>query len=700
MTTPLDTPLVRARPASGDDCRTSAELEHRVAAPTARLLRALLLGGGLAVLAGCPALQLGQVPCESSLDCPTGFGCGSNGTCSQGLPESQLTVTPAKLTVDAGSSTSFTAKLNGKVFTDVTWTVDTEGAGTIDASGTFTAAKDLSGSRKTKVSAALKRHPSLKASASVTVLRADNSKYWVMSYFQNGELPKSPEQDALHLAYSADGLTWTPLAPATPEFQLADFGSNRLRDPFILRKQDGTFVLLATDWTRTTSSADYWTSPSPNLVVADSTDLITFTNPRLLQVTPVVEPDGLPMHAWAPEAFYDADREQYGILWSGNDARDVNRIYVSYTTDFVTLANPEPVVFFDPGYSVIDATLVRTEEANFLLFKDESDNSGGVGTGTGKDVQIARSTSLVAGSFTRWSPDYITRGTNQSTRVATEGPFVIKPPQVNTWTMCVDRFVASAGSFDCWSTSDLSAAPSGWTHLPAGTFSLPPNAQHANTVRVSQAELDALIEHYGKVPVVKIKSTTVDSTGHPLYLVHSWFHGIVTRDDDTGFGQLATDFFFQKWPSLGRPTDSTLVSFGSSEWPGRWLRVNSASPTAWPTGDAATRCNKAEELRLVPVADRHHLLSFDPLESTSAYAMDATFKVVPALNGVSSMVSFKWCGDSKDGTCTDVADPRYLCHSYSQVFAYRASEPCGVDATHPLSPEGVKDAMSFTLVPQ
>lgn len=655
-------------------------------------------------LIGCPVLQAVQVPCESSLDCPTNFGCGSNQVCSQGLAESVLTVEPAKASLGAAASTAFTAKLDGQTTTNVTWSVEGALAGTINGSGVYTAPSGITAVMKVKVWAALKRHSDLKASASLTIAPPDNTVAWVMSYFQNGSLPKNVAQDSLHLAYSTDGLEWTPLAPRTPAYRLTNTGSNHLRDPVLFRKQDGTFVLLASDWTRSYTSADYWSSPSPDIVVADSADLITFTNLRLLRVTPIQDTDGIPMHAWGPEAFYDPDLGQYGIIWSGNDVNNVNRIYVSYTMDFQTLVNTDPIVFFDPGYSVTDATLVRTDARNYLLFKDASDNNGGPSTGSGQDIQIARSasTELTPGSFTRWSPAYVTRGGAQSTRTAAEGPFVIKLTQVTGWTMCAN-LNAPDDSFGCWSTSDVDANPLSWTRLSSKAYAMPPKAQNASTVRVTQAELDALIASYGTLGTVKIKSTAVDVSGRPLYLVHSWFHGIITFDTDTASGQLATDFPFSMSPSLALPNDAAFVSFESPGVPGRWLRVNSTKPNAWVSGEALTRSNQSQYLSEIPEDKKNHLLWLDAFESTTAYAMDATFKIVaPALNGDSSMVSLMWCGESVNGTCGDIADPRYLCHSYFQVFAYHATDPCGVDPNHPgsTSPDDVKKAMSFTLVGQ
>jgi hypothetical protein len=303
--------------------------------------------------------------------------------------------------------------------------------------------------------------------------------------------------DSLHLAYSTDGLHWTRLGSGGPAYQLTGKGTNHIRDPFLLRKQDGSFVYIATDWTLSNNDSNYWNNPSSKILVADSKDLIAFTNARLLTLTSLKGAGGKNMHAWAPEAYYDPIGERYAIVWSGNDSADRNRIYVSYTKDFQTLVSQDPQVLFDPGYSVIDGTVTSWNGSSYLFFKDETDNNGGSTTGSGKDIQVARaaSESLTPGSFTRWDPAYIPRGTSQGTRQATEGPFVIKDPKRELWYLYAD-FYTQGGIFGCWRTADLNAKPSSWTRLAQADYSLPAGVRHANTVRVTQAELDALTAHY------------------------------------------------------------------------------------------------------------------------------------------------------------------------------------------------------------
>lgn len=196
---------------------------------------------------------------------------------------------------------------------------------------------------------------------------------YAMAYFT-----ESPTMAAanygLHLAVSTDGLNWTPLNQNRP-VATPTLGSRGLRDPFILRKQDGTFVVLATDLNGTD-----WAYQSQYLHVWDSANLRTFSNYRLLKV------HSLATHAWAPEAYWDAARGQYAVVYSAVVGGH-NVLMVNYTGDFVTASSPQ--VFFDPGYDAIDGNFVTAGGVNYMYFKNNT-NSTLLGT---------RSTSLNPGSF-------------------------------------------------------------------------------------------------------------------------------------------------------------------------------------------------------------------------------------------------------------------------------------------------------------
>jgi hypothetical protein len=495
---------------------------------------------------------------------------------------------------------------------------------------------------------------------------------WVLSYFGNNQ---DLQSDSLHLAYSLDGLKWTELNGGLSVYQLSGFGSNQIRDPFIVRKLDGTFVYLATDWTLAQNDSNYWNRPSGKLVMVDSPDLITFTNPRLVTVTTLRGPNSSQMHAWAPEAFYDTEKGQYAILWSGNDTSNTNRIYVSYTDDFEFIASDpaNPTVYFYPDYTVIDASLLRATDRNYLFFKDESAG----------DIQIARSTttSTAPGAFTRMSPEYVSRAMNQDVSQGTEGPFAIQAPNQNTWYLYADRY-SRGGVFGGWKTANLNTAPSFWTEMSSTEYSFPPGVRHANVVRVTQAQLDKIIAHYGETRVLRIR-TTYSEGNSPFYVAHSWYHLMITYLGDTAHGQLTNDFRWRAVPGLADPADPALVSFIPVGFPDRYLRINSANPGLYPDCTSAAPPNPANRgtaLCEVPSSQQNHLAWADAYVDSDTFRSDATFRKVPALNGDSQMVSLQWHGDST----------RYLRHFQYQIFATPLSPSPAIDyaeASFALEPE-------------
>jgi hypothetical protein len=176
---------------------------------------------------------------------------------------------------------------------------------------------------------------------------------FVMSYFRT-------KREALHLAVSRNGYNWRPLNRNRP-ILTSPLGTKTMRDPSLFRDREGYFHLLTTDGWRSTS-----------IIHARSDDLIHWRDMRALPVMA-----GVPgaRNSWAPEAFYDEEKRVYRIIWSSTvspkgprDLRD-HRIWSATTEDFREYGHPHP--FFDPGYSVIDATIRRRGDNYVMAFKDE-----------------------------------------------------------------------------------------------------------------------------------------------------------------------------------------------------------------------------------------------------------------------------------------------------------------------------------------
>ncbi|MYM35420.1 family 43 glycosylhydrolase [Duganella sp. FT94W] len=185
---------------------------------------------------------------------------------------------------------------------------------------------------------------------------------YLFTYFiQNGE-------DGLHLAASTDGYHWDKLGNGRSYLTPTVGAARLMRDPCIVRGPDGIYHMV-------------WTSgwKDQHIGYASSTDLLHWSAQRAL---PVMAHEPGTLNAWAPEIVYDAPRGEYLIFWSStvpgrfaqtagtSEDKYNHRIYATTTKDFVTFTPTR--LFYDPGFSVIDATFVRANGQQHLLVKDET----------------------------------------------------------------------------------------------------------------------------------------------------------------------------------------------------------------------------------------------------------------------------------------------------------------------------------------
>ncbi|MFE9067225.1 glycoside hydrolase family 43 protein [Streptomyces violaceusniger] len=420
---------------------------------------------------------------------------------------------------------------------------------------------------------------------------------YAMCYFTESTSLGEGTDYGLHLAVSTDSLNWTPLNQNNPVVT-PTAGALGLRDPFLMRKQDGTFVVLATDLKGTD-----WSYNSQYIHVWDSTALRTFTGYRRLKL------HNMTTHSWAPEAFWDAGRGQYAVIYSSVNSSGHNVIMVNYTSDFVTASAPQ--VFFDPGYDVIDGDMaVGVNGYNYLFFKKN------------QTLVAARSTSLNPGSFTEFSTGVAHGGT--------EAPTVYKSLTSNTWYLWGDTYTPN-GVFYAWRSTDLASGT--WTALDQKTYTQPVNSKHCGITTITTAEYNNLIATWGSPVWNRLKSYNYPAR----YIRHS---GYVGRIDAYPF-DLYTDSLWKLVPGLA---DSSGVSFQSVNNPTRHLRHYDYQLRLDVNDGTSTFAADATFYRTAGLADstwtsfrsynnptryiRHsnYVLRIDPI-STATEQQDATFRV-------------------------------------------------------------------------
>ncbi|MFI9169337.1 family 43 glycosylhydrolase [Streptomyces lincolnensis] len=309
-------------------------------------------------------------------------------------------------------------------------------------------------------------------------------KGYMFSYF-TGEGTSDGEQLYAALSKGNDPLKWRELNDGKPVLT-STLGEKGLRDPFIIRSPEGDkFYQIATDL-RIYGNGDWDASQrtgSKSIMVWESTDLVHWTNQRLVKVSP--DSAG---NTWAPEAFYDAKLGQYVVFWASklydNEAHSgdtYNRMMYATTRDFYTFS--EPKVWIDRGYSVIDSTMVQHDGMYYRLSKDERNNSSS--TPNSKFIFEEKSDSILD---TDWTA--VAEGIGKGAMSAAEGPLVFKSNTEEKWYAFLDEF--GGRGYIPFETTDLASGT--WT--PSTDYDLPSKPRHGTVLPVTQAEYDRLLRAY------------------------------------------------------------------------------------------------------------------------------------------------------------------------------------------------------------
>ena len=225
---------------------------------------------------------------------------------------------------------------------------------------------------------------------------------------------REPATDGLHLAYSKDGYKWTDLGGS---FLKPEVGGKLMRDPSILRAPDGTYHLVwTTNW-----------KGDKGFGYARSNDMIHWSKQEFI---PVMEHEPEVVNVWAPELFYDEESAEFVIIWASTipfrfakgeeDEKNNHRMYYTTTKDFKTFS--KAALFADPGFSIIDAVIVRKEKGKYVLVLKDN-------TRPNRNIKVAFS-DKVFGPYTNVSAPF--------TGYLTEGPTVAKVGK--DWLIYFDQY--------------------------------------------------------------------------------------------------------------------------------------------------------------------------------------------------------------------------------------------------------------------
>lgn len=283
---------------------------------------------------------------------------------------------------------------------------------------------------------------------------------YLFSYFiGNGE-------DGLHLAWSRDGYQWEALNGGR-SFLKPEVGESRLmRDPCLLRGPDGLFHMV---WTTA------WGGKT--IGYASSRDLLQWSEQRAI---PVMAQEPAALNCWAPEIVWETKRAEYLIFWATTitnrfletagrgDEKYNHRVYATTTKDFQTFTPTR--LFYDPGFNVIDATMLPAFGRFHLIVKDETRHPAK------KHLRIASSNEL-AGPYDNLGPPF--------TRDWVEGPSALQLGE--EFVVYFDGYTAHR--YEALRTRDLKT----WEDVTA-KISFPKGARHGTALAVDSELVQRLLK--------------------------------------------------------------------------------------------------------------------------------------------------------------------------------------------------------------
>jgi beta-xylosidase len=264
-----------------------------------------------------------------------------------------------------------------------------------------------------------------------------------------------PGSSGVYFAISSDGYRWTMLNGGKPWLAPSHPGEI-MRDPFLTRGPDGVFHMV---WT--------WEWRVKSIGYAHSKDLIHWSEQKEIPLMAGIEGA---QHTWAPEIYWDAKQSSWLILWSSVVDDKGNHIYSAMTKDFDHFTAPS--IFFDPGYEVIDATILEESGKYYLIFKDERKEP------VKKFIQLASGPSL-EGPWTGITAPF--------TEPWSEGPSAMKIG--DEYVVYYDHY-RDPKKFQAVESRDLKH----WTQAPV---EFPEGSKHGSFVKITKEEAQKLVPAHG-----------------------------------------------------------------------------------------------------------------------------------------------------------------------------------------------------------
>ena len=343
---------------------------------------------------------------------------------------------------------------------------------------------------------------SLQASAQVTTPLASRrgvggeAAGYLFAYFEGSGDQNLMEQ--LRFAVSEDAQNWYALngnRPIIASDSISESGG--IRDPHILRGEDGCYYIVATDM-HTYDPKQGW-GANPGIVLLKSKDLVNWTHAKINLAKDWSKNFGDAYWVWAPQTIYDRKARKYMIYFTlqRNDRKTLITYYAYANKDF-TAFESEPKVLFSAKYGSIDADIIEKDGVFHLFYKGNTKDENGREIKNG--IQQATSKKLTG----PYKEDFEYLDAYAGTRTHVEGSGVFQLNNSEDWILMYDLY--SSGRYEFQRSKDLKT----FTKEPE-SFRKDFFPRHGTVMSVTADELERLQQKWGYV-----LKHEFESTGNPI----------------------------------------------------------------------------------------------------------------------------------------------------------------------------------------
>ncbi len=331
----------------------------------------------------------------------------------------------------------------------------------------------------------------------VVAQRGESQPYagYLFAYFEGGGDGKLQEQ--LRFAVSEDAQTWYALNGNKPVIA-SDTISNSggIRDPHIIRGEDGCYYMVATDMFTVKNG---WTE-NPGIVLLKSKDLVNWTHGKVN-----LSQDWLNFKdaywVWAPQSIYDRKAKKmmvYFTLQRTGDGRKSLITYYAYANSDFTGFESEPRQLFSAKYGSIDNDIIEHKGVYHLFYKGNTKDVNGKEVKNG--IQQATSKHLQG----PWKEDFKYIDAYADTKTGVEGSGIFKLNGKDEYILMYDLY--GSGRYEFQRSKDLKSFT-----LKPESFQKDFFPRHGTVMSVTADELERLQQKWGYV-----LKHEFEATGNPI----------------------------------------------------------------------------------------------------------------------------------------------------------------------------------------